>query len=89
MRTVAEFAHRTVVDVIRDDGFDALLELRVPPDILADLPELPAVTRGLVISGRRARAIIRATILLASNAYEEPSLRSVGWSGNRSTSTDA
>jgi hypothetical protein len=44
-----------VVDVIRDDVVEALLTLEVPPDILAELPSLPADARALLVYGSRAR----------------------------------
>jgi hypothetical protein len=44
-----------VVAVTRDDVIEALLGLGVPPDILADLPSLPADARGLLVYGSQAR----------------------------------
>ena len=44
-----------MVAVIRDDVIDTLLGLGVPPDILADLPTLPADARGLMVYGSQAR----------------------------------
>ena len=44
-----------MVAVIRDDVIDTLLGLGVPPDILADLPNLPADARGLMVYGSQAR----------------------------------
>jgi predicted nucleotidyltransferase len=41
--------------MIRDDVVNAALELGVSPDILADFPELPAGTRGILIYGSQAR----------------------------------
>lgn len=41
--------------MIRDDVVDALLTLGVPADIVTDLPNLPADTRGLLVYGSRAR----------------------------------
>lgn len=46
---------RTVVDVIRNAVVDALLALGVPRAILADLPDLPADARALLVYGSRAR----------------------------------
>jgi hypothetical protein len=46
---------RTVVAVIRDDVVNALLGLGMPPDILADFPDLPVDAQGLLIYGSRAR----------------------------------
>jgi hypothetical protein len=44
-----------VVDVIRGDVVDTLLGLGVPPDILADFPNLPGDARGLLVYGSQAR----------------------------------
>lgn len=44
-----------VVDVIRNAVVDALLALGVPHAILADLPDLPADARALLVYGSRAR----------------------------------
>lgn len=45
----------TLVNVIRGEIVDTLLQIGVPPDILAGFPSLPADARGLLIYGSQAR----------------------------------
>ena len=39
----------------RDDAVDALIALGVPPDVVADFPELPPDVEGLLVYGSQAR----------------------------------
>jgi predicted nucleotidyltransferase len=44
-----------VIDVIRNDVVGALLELRVPPNVLEHFPDLPVDVEALLIYGSQAR----------------------------------
>lgn len=41
--------------MIREDVVSALLGMGIAPDVLADLPELPAEIEGLLVYGSQAR----------------------------------